>query len=88
MDDILVTFVDVLIKALYVALLARVILSWIPVGRDSPFFPIVTMVYQATEPILGPIRRLLPNFGGFDFSPLVVLLLLNFIQRIFDQALA
>ncbi len=88
MDEYLVTFVDVLIKALYVALFARVILSWIPVGRDSPFFPIVTIVYQTTEPILGPIRRLLPNLGGFDFSPLVVLLLLNFIQRIFNQALA
>lgn len=38
--------------------------------------------FAVTEPVLAPIRRVLPNFGGFDLSPLVAILLLGFIQRL------
>lgn len=38
--------------------------------------------FAVTEPVLAPIRRILPNFGGFDLSPLVAILLLGFIQKL------
>ncbi|HYN69969.1 MAG TPA: YggT family protein, partial [Candidatus Eisenbacteria bacterium] len=58
--------------------LARVLLSWIdPAGR-SRFAPFLIAM---TEPILAPVRRLLPRTGGFDLAPLIVLLILGFILR-------
>lgn len=54
-------------------LVARVILSWI--GRDS-YHPMVPLVAQLTQPILRPIRRVVPDLGGFDLSPMVAMLLI------------
>ena len=53
-------------------LLGRVLMSWLPnLDRSNP---IARFLYAATEPVLEPIRRLLPAGGGMDFSPLVVFL--------------
>lgn len=52
-------------------LLARVLSSWFP--NLDPNSPIVRFLHEATEPVLQPIRRALPRTGGFDFSPLIVL---------------
>ncbi|HKK72111.1 MAG TPA: YggT family protein [Candidatus Krumholzibacteria bacterium] len=60
-------------------LLARVIVSWLPIDRDNT---LVRLLDQLTEPVLAPIRSVLPSFGGIDFSPLVALLLLSLLQRI------
>jgi YggT family protein len=54
-------------------LLARAISSWFPIGVDSPLRPIVDILYRVTEPVLAPIRNLLPPMGGFDLSFLVVI---------------
>lgn len=52
----------------------------------NPSQPLVNMLlrvgYAVTEPVLAPIRRFLPNMGGIDFSPIVVILLLGFLQRV------
>lgn len=61
----------------WVVLLA-VILSWTQLPRDNPF---VRAVNAVTEPVLAPIRRVLPNFGGWDFSPVVLFLLLRLLTR-------
>ena len=60
-------------------LLARVIVSWLPI---DPHNPAVRALHQLTEPVLAPIRSVLPAFGGIDFSPLVALLVLQMLQRI------
>jgi YggT family protein len=52
-------------------ILVRVILSF--VGQGS-YHPMVPLIAQLTDPVLRPIRRVLPDFGGFDFSPLVAML--------------
>jgi YggT family protein len=44
-------------------------------------------VFQITEPVLGPIRRSLPSFGGFDFSPMAVLIILILLRRVVDSVL-
>lgn len=64
--------------------LARVLLSWFP--NVDPNNPIVRFLYEATEPVLMPIRNFLreqfPSTGMFDFSPLVLLIGLSVIQRL------
>lgn len=63
-------------------ILARVIVTWIP-DLVSPHHPIARFLYQATEPVLAPVRQILPPMQGIDLSPLVVLVILQLIQRIF-----
>jgi YggT family protein len=56
----------------------RVIMSFVdPTGRNQ----ISAFLIQTTEPLLGPVRRLLPQTGMFDFSPLIVLLILGVLWR-------
>jgi YggT family protein len=60
---------------LYIALvLVRVVISF--VGADS-YHPLVPLVMQLTEPVMKPFRRMLPNVGGIDFSPMAVLLVIT-----------
>ena len=62
----------------YYVMLARVLMSWF---NPNPNNPIVDAIYRLTEPVLSPIRRMLPPMGGFDLSPLVVFFILLFLQR-------
>ncbi|WP_088534532.1 YggT family protein [Geobacter sp. DSM 9736] len=59
-------------------LIARAILSWV---NPDPYNPIVNFLYRATEPVLHRVRRVLPDMGGLDLSPLVVLLAIFFLQK-------
>lgn len=88
MSDFLTEFVNVLTTVMWVAILGRVIMSWVSVDRSSPFYPVVAIIYAITEPILGPIRSVLPNLGMIDLSPMVALLLMSFIRQILVSALA
>ena len=87
MSAYLLTFINLLAYALWAAILARVIISWPPVEEDSPFMPLVRMVYQITEPILAPIRNVLPNMGMLDLSPMIAIILMLVLQRIAEAAL-
>ena len=59
--------------------IARAILSWV---SPDPYNPIVRFIHNVTEPVLYQIRRRIPvNFGGIDFSPIIVLLAVIFLQR-------
>ena len=77
--------VDFVFGLLFAAILARVLLSYIvPLAGSRPhpiLISIHRLVFQVTEPILGPIRRY-TTFGVFDFSPMVALLVLTFIWRV------
>lgn len=59
-------------------LLAGVILSWTGLSYDHPLVRIIRML---TDPMLRPIRRVLPVVGGFDFAPMVLLVLIGFLRR-------
>lgn len=75
--------IDFLYTAITILLFARVIFSWI---RVSPYHPtwgsLVRLVYEATEPLLAPIRNLLPPMGGFDFSVLILFILARILRDI------
>jgi YggT family protein len=62
-----------------------VVMSWLTafniINRHNNFVSQVSYaLYRLTEPVLGPIRRILPDLGGLDFSPVVALILLQFIR--------
>ena len=72
-----------LLQAYIVVIFVRVILSWFPISPGSAMASVYRIVYSITEPVLGPIRRVMPGVGvggmGLDFSPIIVLLLLEII---------
>lgn len=61
------------------AIIARSLLPWF---RVDPYHPAVQFLIQITEPLLAPIRRSIPTVGGLDFSPMVALLILWFIEQL------
>ncbi len=60
----------------------RVILSWFPISRGGAMESIYNVLYSVTEPVLGPVRRSLPAMGGFDISPIVVILGLRLLGSV------
>ena len=76
--------INAILTLFMIAIFARVILSFIvPLsgGRPHPILvSAIRLVNQITEPVLGPVRRSLPKLGGFDFSPMVVLIVLAVVQ--------
>ena len=81
---LLLNAIDWLIYIIELAIFARILLSWIPISRDNP---LVKLIYQLTEPILAPIRRLVEksSIGSgmmFDFSPIIAILLIELVRRI------
>ena len=60
-------------------LIAKVLMSWF---NPNPYNPLVQFVLRLTEPVLAPIRRVLPSMGGLDLSPIVVFVALMFVKRL------
>jgi YggT family protein len=76
---VLLLFVQSLVLVLWLLVLGRVLVSWVdPQGRNTVSQYLVGM----TEPLLAPIRRVLPQTGMFDWSPLVLMLGLGFLLRV------
>ena len=71
--------VQLLFDLYVIVLLARVLLSWVQV---DPRNPIVNLIHQLTEPLLAPIRRLLPQSGSVDFSPMVAFIVVLLAEQI------
>ncbi|MDQ6990099.1 MAG: YggT family protein [Mariprofundaceae bacterium] len=67
-----------------IIIIARVILSWV---SPDPHNPIVRLINQLSEPILFPVRRRVPYFQGMDFSALIVLMLIYFVDTAIVQTL-
>ncbi|MDQ6689520.1 MAG: YggT family protein [Gemmatimonadota bacterium] len=64
---------------LKLALVVRVISSWLPI---SPYSAWIRWSYLLSEPVLMPLRRIVPNFGGLDFTPILAYFLLNIIESL------
>ncbi len=62
-------------------IIAAALITWV---SPDPRNPIVTFLRQVTEPVLGPVRRFLPPWktGGLDFSPLIVIIAIQFVERV------
>jgi YggT family protein len=78
--------IDTLVALYMWAMIFSAILSWLVafnvVNTSNPvIYRIGDFLDRITEPVLGPIRRMLPNLGGIDISPIIVILLIQFIVR-------
>lgn len=79
MGTLLVQTLSLISSLFYFLILARILISWV---RVDPYNPLVNLIFRLTEPILAPIRNMLPAVGMFDFSPLVAILLMEVITRV------
>jgi YggT family protein len=76
---------DIVLSLYMYILIGRAIISWV---NPDPYNPIVRFLNSVTEPVLFRIRRRLPLFfGGIDFSPLIVIMAIIFIQSFVVQSL-
>lgn len=93
MDVILIPLIRVIIMALnayWWAIVIYIIIGWLEqfniINRYNNFvYGVHTFLFRIVEPALFPIRRLLPNLGGVDLSPLVLILIIYFIQGMLIQ---
>ena len=69
---------------LQILIIGRALLSWFDPGFRSA---IGRIIYDVTEPIVGPIRRVMPSLGMFDISPIIALVLIRLIQTLINRAL-
>jgi YggT family protein len=83
----LLTFISYLLQLYVYILIAAAVLSWLIAfnvvnARNPIVATIAEFLYRITEPVLRPIRNSLPNLGGIDISPVIVILIILFIQAV------
>lgn len=69
---------EILLNIYMWIIIARALISWV---NPDPYNPIVRFLYRATEPVLSRVRRIIPDLGGIDLSPLIVLLIIYFLKE-------
>ena len=77
--NIITTFISLLVNILVIAIFLRAIISWFRLKPDNP---INVILVQVTEPILAPLRRVVPSLGMFDITPWIAMILLQFLGQL------
>jgi YggT family protein len=77
-EAVAIQTIDLIFTFLYLAIMARIILSWF---RFDPYHPVSVFLYRVTEPILGFFRGLIPPVGMLDLSPIVAIVVLGIVQQ-------
>ena len=75
-------FLNLLLQILLIAIFVRVLLTWLPI---DPSNRIVRVLFDVTEPVLAPFRRVIPRIGMFDLSPIAAMLIIQLIQQHLPQ---
>lgn len=73
------SFISFLCNALAIVIFVRAILSWFAI---SPYEPIMVFLYRITEPILAPLRRIIPRIGMIDITPVIAIIILLLIPQL------
>lgn len=76
---IIFNFIAILTQILTIAIFARAIISWFPVPKDNV---VVDLIVQITDPVLEPLRRIIPTTGYIDFTPLIAIFLLQMVGNV------
>jgi len=82
MENIISYFLNLFVLILYTlswAIVVRALSSWFPNARRIIF---IQILYSITDPLIKPIRKYLPNFGGLDVSPLIAVIILQLLIRV------
>ena len=80
-----INFIGILFDVLTIAIIFRVILSWF---SSNPTNRLAIILIQITEPILGPLRRIIPRAGMLDFSPVVAIIILQLVSYLLHSLLS
>ena len=80
----LIGIIDIAFQVLVWLIIARCLLSFV---RHNPYQPIIRFIYDVTEPIMSPFRRIIPSAGGLDFSPFIAVLAVEMVRRLIIQLL-
>lgn len=86
----LFALIDLILSAITWILIASAVVSWLIAfnvinTRNQIAYTIADSLYRLTEPILRPVRRFIPNLGGIDISPVVVILLIIFLRNLMRE---
>jgi len=79
-----IQLIDLLLSVYIWIIIARAIISWI---TPYPYHPLVRFLYKVTEPVLAPIRKIIPPIGGIDISPVIVIFIIFIIQNLLHRLL-
>ena len=78
----IIQLVNIVFEVLTWLIIIRCVLSFI---RHDPYQPLIRFIYEVTEPIMAPFRRLIPAASGIDFSPIVAVLAITLVQKLVTQ---
>ena len=78
----LIGLVSQVLDLLFFAILASIVLSWLAPQTKHPG---AYLLHQLTEPVMSPVRRMLPSLGSLDFSPIVVFIMINLVEMLVIQ---
>ncbi len=84
--DVLADAIDTIIQIYIYLLIAMAVVSWLSAlnvinMRNRAVYTAMNFLYRITEPVLRPIRRLVPSIGGIDVSPVILILVLHFVGQ-------
>lgn len=80
--DFILQLIYFLCQLLSMAIFGRAILSWFPMGYNNP---IIKFLVNITEPVLAPLRRVIPRIGMIDITPMIAIILLQAIAGIIQR---
>lgn len=80
----IIYLVNIAFQVLVYLIIARCLLSFV---RHNPYQPIIRFIYDVTEPIMAPFRRIIPSAGGLDFSPFIAVLAVEMVRYLIIQLL-
>jgi YggT family protein len=83
--DGIAALIALFIQLYSLIIVARALMSWV---RIDPYSPLARTIYNLTEPVLEPVRNLLPPAAGMDFSPIIVIVLLQVLGQLLIQMFA
>lgn len=72
--DALAQLIELLYFVFTLLILARVLMSWVQIDPYGPLGSVAEVIFTLTEPVLAPVRNLMPPMSGMDFSPIIVLI--------------
>ena len=80
----MISIIHIAFEILTYIIFIRVILSWFP---HNPYQPLIKLVYQISDPVLGPIRNFVSPIGGIDISPIIAIFMIQLIKNIILKSL-
>ena len=80
----IVSLADGILTLLTYAVILRAVISWIRPNQQNP---LVLLLKRVTDPILGPLERLIPPIGGMDFTPVIAIILIQVVQGLIPRLL-